>query len=163
VAHSFWLKRPLPEEYLRYAVRDVYFMGLLYNHFKEEGYITSQLSEQSDRYVGIWQDAKPKKTDEYRSHALLPLQILDYRYGYGPVRSCIGCQRNLPHTAYSNTAWGGLKRRRCWACRAIYLKIKANNAPSYDDDDVPGLWYGPGDYEGYVSDDDYYGGGGYSS
>ena len=153
MTHSFWLQRPLPEEYLRYAVRDVYFMGLLYNHFKDEGYITSQLSAQSDRYVGIWQDAKPNKTDEYKGHALLPLQILDY--SYGPVRSCVCCQRNLPRAAYSNTTWGGSKQRRCWVCRAIYLKIKAHSYDDSDDYDVPGLfgWYGSGGYgDGYESD-----------
>lgn len=49
VDHQLWLKRPLPEKYLRYAAWDVYSIALLYNDFKDEGYITSPLSAQSER------------------------------------------------------------------------------------------------------------------
>lgn len=144
VAHKLWLKRPLSEEYLRYAARDVYLIGLLYNHFETNGYISGQLSAQSDRYVAIWEDAKPGQRDVYRNHGLLPLQVFDC--SDGPMRSCMGCQRNLPRAAYSQTAWGKPNQRRCWVCRAIYRK--PGKAHSYDDDDLF--------YYAYQSSDDGY-------
>ena len=39
VSHRDWMIRPLPELYLRYSSRGVYYLGILCAHFKEQGYI----------------------------------------------------------------------------------------------------------------------------
>jgi len=121
VSHNSWLKRPLPEEYLCYAARDVYFVGQLYNHFRQGSYISDGLLDKSYRYVTIWRDAKPEATDDFRCHGLLPLGILDY-HSHALTRSCMGCRRDLPEGAYSRSAWKGMSKRQCWVCRAISVR-----------------------------------------
>jgi len=121
VPHNSWLKRPLPEEYLCYAARDVYFIGRLYNHFRQGSYISDGLLDKSYRYVTIWRDAKPESTDDFRCHGLLPLGILDY-HSHALTRSCMGCRRDLPEGAYSKSAWKGMSKRQCWVCRAISVR-----------------------------------------
>lgn len=121
VSHDSWLKRPLPEEYLCYAARDVYFIGRLYNHFRQGSYISDGLPDKSYRYVTIWRDAKPEAKDDFRCHGLLPLGVLDY-HSHALTRSCVGCRRDLPEGAYSKSAWRGMSKRQCWVCRAISVK-----------------------------------------
>ena len=80
VNHHDWLIRPLPEPYLRYSSRDVYMIGTLYAHFKEQGYIINdRLSAQSARYLSISHNERPRATDEFKRHPLLPLHILEYK------------------------------------------------------------------------------------
>ena len=120
VNHSSWLNRPLTEEYLRYASQDVYLIRLLYAHFKMQGYISDRLPAQSARYVAIWQDEKPQKTDKFRRHPILPLQILDHNSN-SPTVLCVGCRRHLPETECPKAA-GPMKHHMCWVCRAINLR-----------------------------------------
>jgi exonuclease 3'-5' domain-containing protein 1 len=109
-------------------------MQLLYNHFKQSSYIGDNLAVKSGRYVAIWKDAKPKTTNEYRSHGLLPLNVLDYDE-YGVTRSCVGCERNLPKGAYSNSAWKGVSRKQCLVCRAISVRQNQRERAERHDDD----------------------------
>ena len=151
-----WLIRPLAEPYLRYSSRDVYLIGILYAHFKEQGYIDNdRLSAQSARYVSILQTAKPRSTDIFKRHPLLPLHILDYN-GYALTRSCISCSRNLPETAFSKSGWRLAKKRQCWVCRAISVRREIHDnwereeADNWDegfDSEVDDVWDGGFDSE----------------
>lgn len=139
------MNRPLPEQYLQHASRDVCLIGLLYTHFKDKGYITDQLPAQSTRYISMWRGTKPEGSDTFKRHPLLPLRILDY-HAYSTTRLCEGCQRDLPSDGYSKVAWASMrgKRRECWICRAISVRNNAHkNWDSYDDNDC----YGSDDYD----------------
>jgi exonuclease 3'-5' domain-containing protein 1 len=160
VTHRDWLKRPLPELYLRYSSRDVYLIGILYAHFKEQGYINNdRLSAQSARYLSISQNAKPRATDIFKKHPLLPLHILDYN-DYALTRACIGCTRPLPEAAYPKSGWKQAKKRQCWVCRAISVRREIHDnwgREEYDDweteqyDDWERQWYD--DWDGEENDD----------
>lgn len=133
VTHRDWLKRPLPEPYLRYSSRDVYLIGILYAHFKEQGYINNdRLSAQSARYLSIFQKAKPRATDIFSQHPLLPFQILDYNDS-AFTQPCISCSRSLPEDAYSKAGWKTPKKRQCWVCRAI--NVRSNMHYNWDRQD----------------------------
>lgn len=149
VPHTSWLKRPLPEEYLCYAARDVYLIGQLYNHFRQGSYISDGLLDKSYRYVTIWRDAKPEVTDDFRCHGLLPLGILDY-HSHALTRSCMGCRRDLPQGAYSKNAWKGMSKRQCWVCRAISVR---QNLHQGWDQEVDDYYESDDNIFGYHSDD----------
>ncbi len=164
MTHEYWAKRPLADEYLRYAARDVHHIELLYNHFKKEEYINDQLLAKSAHYVAIWKDAKPHQTDEFRSHPLLPLNILDCHV-QAQTRSCVGCRRNLPQMAFSKAAWKEMSKRQCWVCRAINVRNEMHRDWDRDEDNDYGYdsedsSFGGGKF-GYDSEDFSFGGGGF--
>ncbi|KIM42640.1 hypothetical protein M413DRAFT_408566 [Hebeloma cylindrosporum] len=145
VTHRDWLIRPLREPYLRYSSRDVHLIGILYAHFKEQGYINNdRLPSQSARYVSLLQGAKPRATDIFNQHPLLPLHILEYN-GYALTRSCISCKRSLPETAFSKSGWKQAKKRECWVCRAISVRRKMHDNWEREEG---------GDWDGDFEDDD---------
>ncbi|KAJ3991437.1 ribonuclease H-like domain-containing protein, partial [Lentinula boryana] len=98
VDHETWLTRPLSSEYLEYAAHDVEIIHALYTHFIEAGYIQhpflSLNLSQSKRYISIWNDAPPEQGNIYRSHPLLPLEIIDFIPSNTTI-TCQGCSRNL--------------------------------------------------------------------
>ena len=137
VTHCDWLIRPLPERYLRYSSRDVYMIGILYAHFKEQGYIINdRLSAQSARYLSISQNARPQATDKFKRHPLLPLHVLEYKDS-ALTKSCISCNRSLPEAAFPKSGWRLSKKRlQCWVCRAISVRTEMHANWERDDEDV---------------------------
>ena len=134
VSHRDWMIRPLPELYRRYSSRDVYHIGILYAHFKEQGYINNdRLLAQSARYLSIFENARPRATDIFKKHPLLPLHILDYN-NYALTRSCIGCKRSLPEVAYPKSAWRQVKKQ-CWVCRAISVRTEMHRNWEQEEND----------------------------
>lgn len=136
---------------MEYASRDAYLIGLLYAHFKTGGYISSELSAQSMRYISIWKDKQPKETDTFKQHPILPLRILDFSH-CSYTKSCVGCQRDLPEAAFSKAAWKGVSLRRCWVCRAIQERNRLQDNWDRDDDyydlsDDDGYNYGSENYD----------------
>ncbi|KAJ3737447.1 ribonuclease H-like domain-containing protein, partial [Lentinula guzmanii] len=103
VNHETWLTRPLSSEYLEYAAHDVEIIHALYTHFIQAGYIQHPLLSlnlsQSKRYISIWNDAPPEQGNIYRSHPLLPLEIIDFIPSNTTI-TCQGCSRNLSSSSF---------------------------------------------------------------
>lgn len=133
VNHRYWLHRPLPEEYVKYAAQDLSQIELLYNHMKNEGFIDENLNSSSARYIAIWADARPRPTDSYRNNPLLPLEILNPDL-YGLKRQCKHCERHLSKQAFSTVAWKNSDKRQCWVCRAIAVRNELHSGWDRDDD-----------------------------
>jgi len=88
--------------------------------------------------------------EEFRSHALLPLQVIDYDRG-GPLPICMGCQRGFTKEAYSKSGWKVASKRYCWICLAIKIRKHMHGVWARDND-------GDDDSNGYgwdMSDDGY--------
>jgi exonuclease 3'-5' domain-containing protein 1 len=92
-----WMQRPLATNLLNYAAKDVHLIHLIYDHFKGEGYIDSQLNllAQSKRYVSIHADVmlKPLRNDCFRRSAVVPLDVLEEPRGI--LYDCRACHRYL--------------------------------------------------------------------
>ncbi|KAJ3742011.1 ribonuclease H-like domain-containing protein [Lentinula detonsa] len=103
VDHETWLTRPLSSEYLEYAAHDVEIIHALYTHFIQAGYLQHPLLSlnlsQSKRYISIWNDAPPEQGNIYRSHPLLPLEIIDFIPSNTTI-TCQGCSRNLSSSSF---------------------------------------------------------------
>ncbi|KAF8073306.1 ribonuclease H-like domain-containing protein [Lyophyllum atratum] len=118
--HSHWMDRPLPVEYLQHVVEDVLLIHQLYNHFEGAGYLYSQISDDSARYVSIWKDSKPASSNMYRNHGLLPLDIIDHRnVAAASLGYCMSCERLLPKTCYTKWLAHSAASRKCFVCRAV--------------------------------------------
>lgn len=113
--------RPLSPEYLSYAARDARLIHTLFDTFKTAGWTKLLSSEESTRYVTFHKYSQPKAEDQYKSHSLLPLGILD-----PPFRKCVGCERQLPFESFAMTDSGG----RCYVCTAIMRRMKDKTRPS---------------------------------
>ncbi|KAJ3758067.1 ribonuclease H-like domain-containing protein [Lentinula raphanica] len=106
VDHDIWTTRPLPLQHLHYAAHDVELIHILYSHFTLKNYIVPHipvLLYQSKLYVSLWSDAPPVPGDDYRSHPLLPLEIISAQSptidgllkSTTPSVMCKGCLRSL--------------------------------------------------------------------
>jgi exonuclease 3'-5' domain-containing protein 1 len=130
---KLWLRRPLSDEFLRYAARDVYAINLLFDHFTGKNYIDHhRLIDQSRRYITMW-DERPNPSNGMKNHSLLPLGILDWSFAF--CKECKSCHRSLPSECYSNTGWKLAEKRQCWVCRALSVKENLQTQWNRDDDD----------------------------
>ncbi|KAK0444095.1 ribonuclease H-like domain-containing protein [Armillaria borealis] len=129
VDHKRWLERPLSQEQLGYAAKDVRLIGRIYEHFKAQNYLTENLPEQSERYVTHWEARQPEKDRYFNSHCLLPLDIIDYD-ARRPTKRCDGCERLLAVQCFprETTSSEGIY---CWVCNAV-LRKKAYNKRKHD-------------------------------
>lgn len=128
------MKRPLPEQNIHYALEDLTKIEQLYDDMKSKDHITDTIATRSELYVSLWNDAKPAKTDKYRNHPLLPLNIL-IPNTYGNMRVCMHCKRRLPQDAYGKAAWRLAEKRQCWVCRAISVRGNMHSEWARHDDD----------------------------
>ncbi|KAE9382344.1 hypothetical protein BT96DRAFT_774712, partial [Gymnopus androsaceus JB14] len=94
VDHETWKERPLSPQHLQYAAHDVVLIDILHSCFLQDGYIDSELPSQSQLYVSLWSDAPPHPENIFRSHPLLPLDILKTSPS-SPKMTCPGCARLL--------------------------------------------------------------------
>ncbi|KAJ8695703.1 hypothetical protein PTI98_008277 [Pleurotus ostreatus] len=104
VNHSLWLRRPLDVQLLQYAAYDAYLIELVYAAFERRGILDRELEEISQRYISIWSDQKPERSDVYRQHSLLPLNILTHSPPSPFDRQCAGCRRLLPSNCFTSTS-----------------------------------------------------------
>ncbi|KAJ4481040.1 ribonuclease H-like domain-containing protein [Lentinula aciculospora] len=118
VDHDLWMSRPLLNEYLQYAAHDVEIIDALHYHFIQLGYIDQDLPDISQRYISIWSDALPIPGDIYRSHPLLPLEILNLPTTPTTTIICQGCARQLTLSSFPSSP--GLAPH-CWVCLAVPL------------------------------------------
>ena len=156
VSHGdLWLKRPLPKEYLLYAARDVYAISLLLKHFKEVNYINPyyDLSDKSQRYITMWRDGRPRSCDQFSSHALLPLGILDPPCGR-KLKPCKSCNHHLSSECFSKAGWENARKRRCWVCRALAVKSNLETQWAQDEDEGGGCYDDEEEDEGGLCNDD---------
>ncbi|KAJ3967574.1 ribonuclease H-like domain-containing protein [Lentinula raphanica] len=138
VDHDIWTTRPLPLQHLQYAAHDVELIHILHSHFSNENYIVPHLSVllyQSKLYVSLWSDAPPVPGDDYRSHPLLPLEIISAQSptidgllkSTTPSVMCKGCLRSLTLGSFPvvNTR-DGVVSEFCIVCYVlpIYLEMK---------------------------------------
>ncbi|KAJ3972710.1 ribonuclease H-like domain-containing protein, partial [Lentinula raphanica] len=136
VNHDIWMDRPVPDEHLQYAAHDVEMIYTLYAHLTQQGYINPYLRillYQSKRYVSIWSDAPPVSGDDYRSHPILPLEIIDAfpenEYGSRPTKGtivCGGCARTLTTDSFPRLSRTAAARRYCFVCYVLpkYLETR---------------------------------------
>ncbi|KAJ3727745.1 ribonuclease H-like domain-containing protein [Lentinula raphanica] len=136
INHDIWMDRPVPDEHLQYAAHDVEMIYTLYAHLTQQGYINPYLRillYQSKRYVSIWSDAPPVSGDDYRSHPILPLEIIDAfpenEYGSRPTKGtivCGGCARTLTTDSFPRLSRTAAARRYCFVCYVLpkYLETR---------------------------------------
>ncbi|KAJ6626693.1 hypothetical protein B0H10DRAFT_1998138 [Mycena sp. CBHHK59/15] len=121
--HAQWMRRPLSSSGLQYAADDVYNISLLFDHFLQQGYIDPSLPARSLKYVRLWSDAPPHPTDVYRSHPILPLEILEPPPPAPPMIMCTGCHRDLRRPSFPSTS--PPNQMRCFVCAAIIVKTRS--------------------------------------
>jgi len=124
VDHQDWMERPLSPKYLNYASRDARLIHILFETFTTAGWTKLLSLEESTRYVTIHKYSHPKPEDQYRSHSLLPLGILN-----PPLRKCIGCERQLSFESFAMTDSG----RQCYVCTVITRRMKDQSRPPAKD------------------------------
>ena len=120
VDHQDWMERPLSSEYLDYAARDARLIHVLFDTFTIAEWTKLLSLEESMRYVTFHKYSQPNDEDQYKSHSLLPLGILD-----PPLRKCVGCERQLPFDSFIETDSGG----QCYVCMAIMKRMKDEPRP----------------------------------
>ncbi|KAK7047626.1 hypothetical protein VNI00_006394 [Paramarasmius palmivorus] len=140
VTHSAWMARPLPEQYIQYAITDARLIDILYDEFKRCGYIDGVLSQQSMRYITLWKSRQPRMQDTHLAHPLLPLGVLE-NPEYYICRTCNTCQRELSQDDFSKTGWRIAQKRVCWVCLAVTKRENMQRdwdreAYDYHSDDV---------------------------
>ena len=103
---SMWKDRPLSEQLLQYAAKDILIIGVLLPNFYERGWIPraqhacSQLLGQCQRYVSAHRDqGKSPQHDVFKPCAIMPLDVLNTPTG--STHQCASCNRWLSLFAYS--------------------------------------------------------------
>lgn len=135
-ASDMWLKRPLTEQLLQYAAKDILLIGVLYPHFYRSGWIPHDtvhyinLLNQSRRYISAHREqGKSLETDVFRPCSIMPLDTLTEPYG--PLYRCYACNRSLSYSAFESTEAESpppgspvtTKRRpRCRLCAILAIK-----------------------------------------
>ncbi|KAJ7120234.1 hypothetical protein C8R44DRAFT_877673 [Mycena epipterygia] len=66
------------------------------------GYIDAPLSPRSLQYIRLWSDAPPRASDVYRSHPILPLEIIQSpgASDSSAMFTCTGCRRSLSRPSF---------------------------------------------------------------
>ncbi|KAE9406142.1 hypothetical protein BT96DRAFT_283577 [Gymnopus androsaceus JB14] len=121
VDHETWKERPLSPQHLQYAAHDVVLIDILHSCFLQDGYIDSELPSQSQLYVSLWSDAPPHPDDIFRSHPLLPLDILKTNPS-SPKLTCPGCARLLSLPCFPVRVKQSIPAHlanHCWVCLAV--------------------------------------------
>ncbi|KDQ17732.1 hypothetical protein BOTBODRAFT_105228 [Botryobasidium botryosum FD-172 SS1] len=132
--HDNWMKRPLRDDSLEYAARDIRLLAGVYACFQEKSYMDEcDLLLQSQKYVSLW-DAPPRSHDTYKSHPLLPLDILQLPSSREALVECVGCKRRLTTQSFSKTGLRLPSKRRCWVCLAVSVQQHTKQQWDRDDD-----------------------------
>ena len=105
IGSRMWLERPLTEQLLQYAAKDILLIGLLYAEFAQQGWIPQEfpnyhrLLGQCQRYVSAHREqGKSGETDIFKPCQIMPLDVLDHPVG--AKHRCAACRRSLSLAAY---------------------------------------------------------------
>ncbi|KAH7093935.1 ribonuclease H-like domain-containing protein [Auriculariales sp. MPI-PUGE-AT-0066] len=128
--HDEWLQRPLPEELISYAVKDVVLLGYVREEFQRKGYLDNQvlLQQQSMRYISLHDRARPDPDDVFAGSHLLPLEI--FHFPTGMRVECGGCHRMLAKRSFEAADWkarakGVMCRVCCWLVQTGRVRVRA--------------------------------------
>ena len=88
-----WMARPLPENFLQYAAKDIELIADLYYHFNDKGWVTTKslttLMQQSQRYLESSAEIpRLEGEDIFGNNAVLPMDVL--QQPKGPWKACLG-------------------------------------------------------------------------
>jgi hypothetical protein len=101
---------------------DILLIHSLYQMFLNEGFIArlASLANASRRYLDTATQGGDFKT---KSHALLPLGVLQPLDSRQAVRQCKRCSLRLGKNSFTPNAWQGErgKERFCFVCRAANI------------------------------------------
>jgi len=142
---AMWSYRPLSEQLLQYAAKDILLIGVLYPHFCRSGWIPRDpvqyavLLAQCQRYVSAHvEQGKSANADVFRPCGIVPLDVLTEPFG--PKFICFACNRALSISAFEmqpkpplqtskavlNETTAPLRSTRCRLCFALALKNNPN-------------------------------------
>jgi len=112
--------RPLPEDLLTYAVRDIVLLGYVREEFKRRGYLDNAvvMQQQSARYISLHDRGRPRGDDYFQGSHLLPLEILQAPAPRVPRTECTGCHRMLTQRSFGQGEWRSLGAM-CRVCRTL--------------------------------------------
>ncbi|KAI0685374.1 ribonuclease H-like domain-containing protein [Cytidiella melzeri] len=135
---AMWASRPLTEQLLQYAARDILLIGVLYPHFIRSQWIPREpalfftLLDQCQRYVSAHiEQGKCTDKDIFKPCGIIPLDVLTEPFG--PRYLCFACNRPLSRTAFETkqdthsqaskpAARNALRSARCRLCVALAFK-----------------------------------------
>ena len=139
IGSAMWATRPLTEQLLQYAAKDILLIGVLYPHFCRCGWIPrdnstyARLLSQCQRYISAHKEqGKSAEEDVFRPCGIIPLDVLTEPSG--PKYVCFACNRSLsssafelqakyPHQQFKYSAPKDLLRStRCRLCHALAVK-----------------------------------------
>jgi exonuclease 3'-5' domain-containing protein 1 len=141
---EMWAHRPLTEQLLQYAARDILLIGVLYPHFIRSYWIPripalyEILLSQCHRYISAHvAQGKSSDTDPFRPCGIVPLDVLTEPDG--PQSLCFACHRSLSRTAFETRPYTydgqptkQLQRStRCRLCFALALKNDPKTVQSW--------------------------------
>ncbi|KIJ62295.1 hypothetical protein HYDPIDRAFT_158115 [Hydnomerulius pinastri MD-312] len=123
---DMWLERPLLPQLLQYAAHDIEMIGALYEHFKQQSWITptntDDLVDQSMRYAySMYYQGRVADDHIFGSCAVLPLDIL--REPRGLIVPCQDCNRMQSLHCFTINKSGRKIIGRTNICRVCQIKL----------------------------------------
>ncbi|CAL1710956.1 unnamed protein product [Somion occarium] len=124
-----WMQRPLTEQLLQYAAKDIQLISMICTDFIQKGWIPSDphayyhLLAQCARYVSAHREqGKSGETDAFRPTAIMPLDVLTEPWGM--QHQCVACRRSLSVSCYQVLEDGlyRWRRPRCSLCHVLAMK-----------------------------------------
>jgi len=129
---ELWMHRPLTEQLLQYAAKDIQLISTLCTHFIQRGWVPydptsyNNLLRQCARYVSAHREqGKSSEEDAFRPTAIMPLDVL--REPRGILCKCAACNRSLSLHCFqlsTDTYRRTVRRPRCMLCHVLALRHK---------------------------------------
>lgn len=128
---DMWIQRPLSEQLLQYAAKDIQLISMLCTKFIQKGWIPTailpyqELLQTCARYISAHiEQGKSAEMDPFRPTGLMPLDVLLPPSGF--CYKCAGCNRTLSATCYAIDTDGfyRYRRPRCNLCHVLAMKYR---------------------------------------
>lgn len=124
-----WMERPLSEQLLQYAAKDIQLISMLCTDFIMKGWVPSDpsryypLLRQCERYVSAhYEQGKSDESDPFRPTGVIPLDVLTEPDGV--KYRCLACNRSLSGTCFpwATNGISNWRRPRCSLCHVLAIK-----------------------------------------